>query len=136
MSHVFIDQTTVRQNSDFLSIRVFQKKKHRMYILSLSQYKFQEKSWNKLKFIKVRKDMCGNIMSSNAFNKMNSLVHIYIAGEAVFWRKLDLTRKLSSRMRTNRTVTGPSSERVAMSPIVDRKAPVRTLPYLPLAVGN
>ena len=37
------------------------------------------------------------------------------------------TRKHSNRMRTDRAVR-PSSERVAMWPIVDRQTPVKTLP--------
>ena len=37
------------------------------------------------------------------------------------------TRKHSSRMHTNRAVTRPSSERVAIRPIVDRQTPVKTL---------
>ena len=37
-------------------------------------------------------------------------------------------------MRTNRAVTGMSSERVAVRPIVDRQTPVKTLPSF--AVGN
>ena len=44
------------------------------------------------------------------------------------------TRKHSSRMRTDRAVTRPSSEPVGMRPIVDRQTPVKTLPSL--AVGN
>ena len=43
-------------------------------------------------------------------------------------------RKHSSRMRTDRAVTRSSSEPVSMRPIVDRQAPVKTLPSL--AVGN
>ena len=38
------------------------------------------------------------------------------------------TRKHSARMRTDRAVTRPSSERVAKRPIVDRQTPVKTLP--------
>ena len=37
-------------------------------------------------------------------------------------------------MRTDRALTRPSSDRVAMKPIVDRQTPVKTLPSL--AVGN
>ena len=37
-------------------------------------------------------------------------------------------------MRTDRALTRPSSDRVAMRPIVDRQTPVKTLPSL--AVGN
>ena len=48
--------------------------------------------------------------------------------------KSSTTRKHSSRMRTNRTITRPSSEPVSMRPIVDRQTPVKTLPSL--AVGN
>ena len=34
----------------------------------------------------------------------------------------------TSRMRTDRAVTGPSSDRVVMRLIVDRQTPVKTLP--------
>ena len=44
------------------------------------------------------------------------------------------TRKLSSRIRTDRAVTRPCSEPACMRPIVDRQTPVKTLPSL--AVGN
>ena len=45
-----------------------------------------------------------------------------------------LTRKHSSRMRTDRAVTRLRSEQVAMRPIVDRQTPVKTLSSL--AVGK
>ena len=44
------------------------------------------------------------------------------------------TRKHSSRIRTDRAVTRPSSEPVSMRSIVDTQTPVNTLPSL--AVGN
>ena len=47
---------------------------------------------------------------------------------------ISTTRKHSNKMRTDRAVTRPSSERVAMRPKVDRQTPVKTLPNL--AVGN
>ena len=43
---------------------------------------------------------------------------------------LKITRKHSSRMRTDRSVTRPSSEPVGMRPIVDRQTPVKILPSL------
>ena len=43
-------------------------------------------------------------------------------------------KKHSSRMRTDRAITRPSSEPVFMRSIVDRQTPVKTLPSL--AVGN
>ena len=49
-------------------------------------------------------------------------------------KKLHVTRKHSSRMRTDRTITKPNSERLVMRLIVDRQTPVKTLPSL--AVGN
>ena len=51
------------------------------------------------------------------------------------FKNLKLTREHSNRMRTDRTVTRPSSEPMRpMRPIVDRQTPVKTLPSL--AVGN
>ena len=47
---------------------------------------------------------------------------------------ITLTRKHSSRMRTDCDVTSPSSKRVAKRPIVDRQTPMKTL--LSLEVGN
>ena len=44
------------------------------------------------------------------------------------------TRQHSRRMRTDRAVTRPISERVATRPIVDRQTSVKTLPSL--AVGK
>ena len=44
------------------------------------------------------------------------------------------TRKHSSRMRTDRVVTRPSSEPVSITPIVDKQTRVKTLPSL--AVGK
>ena len=44
------------------------------------------------------------------------------------------TRKHSSRMRTDRTVTRPSSEAVSIKTIVDRQTSVKTLSSL--AAGN
>ena len=45
-----------------------------------------------------------------------------------------ITRKLSSRLRTDRAVTRPSSEPISMRPIVDRQTAAKTLPSP--AVGN
>ena len=45
-----------------------------------------------------------------------------------------LTRKHSSRMRTDRAITMMTNDRAAMWPIVDRQTPVKTLPSL--TVGN
>ena len=52
----------------------------------------------------------------------------------IFSEILIKTRNHSSRMRTDHTVTRPSSEPVFMRSIVDRQTPVKTLPSL--AVGN
>ena len=52
-----------------------------------------------------------------------------------FTRQLEnQTRNDSSRMRTDHSVTRPSSESVSMRPIVDRQTPVKTLPSP--ALGN
>ena len=45
-----------------------------------------------------------------------------------------LTRKHSSRMRTDRAITRMTNDRAAMWTIVDRQTPVKTLPSL--TVGN
>ena len=52
----------------------------------------------------------------------------------IFSEILIKIRNHSSRMRTDHTVTRPSSEPVFMRSIVDRQTPVKTLPSL--AVGN
>ena len=44
--------------------------------------------------------------------------------------ELFITRKHSSRMRTDHSVTRPSGESVSMRPTVDRQTPVKTLPCL------
>ena len=49
-------------------------------------------------------------------------------------KKYQTTRKQSSRMRTDRAITRPSSEPISMRPIVDRQTPVKTLHSL--TVGN
>ena len=49
-------------------------------------------------------------------------------------RRIYVLNEHSSRMHTDHAVTRPSSEPVAMRPIVDRQTPVKTLPFL--AVGN
>ena len=45
-----------------------------------------------------------------------------------FLPKTIKTRKHSRRMHTDRIVIRPSSEQVAMRPIVDRQTPVKTVP--------
>ena len=76
----------------------------------------------------LRKHLCRSLCSTTSYvrkllNIKNSKIYVKSEG-----------KKHSSRMRTDRTVTRPSSELVSMRPIVDRQTPVKTLPSL--AVGN